>query len=70
MKVTFDIPDDKLNAIISALTSAIDNAQFNREDADRNEDHEMIAAWESDERILTELLAQVETQTDQKGDSK
>lgn len=70
MTITFDIPDDKLNAIISALTSAIDNAQFNREDADRNEDHEMISAWEGDERILTELLAQVETQTDQKGDSK
>jgi hypothetical protein len=63
MTITFDIPDDKLNTLISALTSAIDNAQFNREDADRNEDHEMIAAWESDERILAELLAQVEAQT-------
>ena len=66
MKVTFDIPDDKLNTLISALTSAIDNAQFNREDADRNEDHEMIAAWESDAHILTELLAQVEAQTERR----
>ena len=66
MKVTFDIPDDKLNTLISALTSAIDNAQFNREDADRNEDHEMIAAWESDERILTDLLAQVDAQTERR----
>lgn len=66
MKITFDIPDDKLNTLISALSSACDNAQFNREDADRNEDHEMIAAWESDERILTELLAQVEAQTERR----
>jgi len=66
MKITFDIPDDKPNHLISALTSAIDNAQFNREDADRNEDHEMIAAWESDEHILTELLAQVEAQTERR----
>lgn len=66
MKVTFDIPDDKLNTLISALTSAIDNAQFNREDADRNEDHEMIEAWASDESILAELLAQVEAQTERR----
>lgn len=66
MKVAFDIPDDKLNTLISALTSSIDNAHFNREDADRNEDHEMIAAWESDERILTDLLAQVEAQTERR----
>jgi hypothetical protein len=66
MTITFDIPDDKLNALISALTSAIDNAQFNREDSDRNEDHEMVAAWGSDERILTEILAQVEAQTERR----
>jgi len=62
MKITFDIPDDKLNHLISALTSAIDNAYSVKRDNEGNDD-EIAAAFESDENILTELLAQVEDQT-------
>lgn len=63
MKITFDIHANRIPALISALNSAADNAQINRDDADCNGDPEMVEAWTSDDQILSDLLAQVEHQS-------
>lgn len=63
MTIKFDIPADRISALLSALGSAADNATANRHDAERNDDDELVAAWTSDENILEWMHAEVERQT-------
>lgn len=63
MQITFSIPDDKVNALLSALSSAMDNADTYKRLAQEDDDSELVASWESDEEILSTIIAAVEAQT-------